>query len=127
MSYVTLFFKTELTCIPSILSKWLGDYYNNALCNGATWVFLLWWILHTGFNKFLNVSLLYYKHCVYFNMDQDLIIRDWGQTCYMDVSSHQYENHILKITLLEEIKGVTSLSTSRLKILTMMFKCGGVI
>ncbi|CAH1100370.1 unnamed protein product [Psylliodes chrysocephalus] len=57
MSYVTLFFKTELTCIPSILSKWLGDYYNNALCNGATWVFLLWWILHTGFNKFLNALL----------------------------------------------------------------------
>ncbi|XP_056644055.1 uncharacterized protein LOC130449956 [Diorhabda sublineata] len=54
MSYFSLFLKTELTCIPNILSKCLGNYYNNALCNGATWVFAFWWMLHLGFNNFLN-------------------------------------------------------------------------
>ncbi|CAG9865168.1 unnamed protein product [Phyllotreta striolata] len=64
MSFITLFFKTELTCIPNILAKWLGDYYNNALCNGATWVFLLWWMLHMGFNKCIAALLkrLSFKH-----------------------------------------------------------------
>lgn len=57
-SYVSLFLKTEITCIPHIITKYFGDYYNNAICNGATWVFVLWCILHGTFDKLLEVNIL---------------------------------------------------------------------
>ncbi|CAG9827465.1 unnamed protein product [Diabrotica balteata] len=71
MSYLNVFLKTELTCIPSILSKCLGDYYNNALCNGATWVFAFWWILHMGFNKCLNAL---FKRLKFKQFERDRLI-----------------------------------------------------
>ncbi|KAJ8944705.1 hypothetical protein NQ318_007918 [Aromia moschata] len=57
MSYINLFLKTELTCVPKLLKNYLGNYYNNALCNGATWVFALWCVLHIIFDKVVDAFL----------------------------------------------------------------------
>ncbi|XP_018579054.1 uncharacterized protein LOC108917099 isoform X2 [Anoplophora glabripennis] len=56
-SYINLFLKTEVTCIPKLLKNYIGDYYNNALFNGATWVFVLWCVLHIIFDKLIDAFL----------------------------------------------------------------------
>ncbi|KAJ8919206.1 hypothetical protein NQ315_012194 [Exocentrus adspersus] len=56
-SYLNLFLKTEVTCIPKLLRSYMGEYYNNALCNGATWMFILWCVLHIAFDKLIDAFL----------------------------------------------------------------------
>nr|XP_023014343.1 uncharacterized protein LOC111504086 isoform X1 [Leptinotarsa decemlineata] len=57
MPYLNSFFKTEVTCIPKILRKCFGDYYNNSLSNGATWIFMLWSALHITFETCIDTIL----------------------------------------------------------------------
>lgn len=56
-TYVNLFLKSEITCIPRLLSKYIGSYYNNTLCNADTWMFVIWCGLHAIYNTFLNAFL----------------------------------------------------------------------
>ncbi|XP_063913002.1 uncharacterized protein LOC135129687 [Zophobas morio] len=53
-SFFGFFLKTEVTFIPGLLDKYIGNYYNNTLCNGATWMFLGWFLLHAIFDSVLN-------------------------------------------------------------------------
>lgn len=62
VSHINFFLKTELTCIPKILTKYFGDYYNSAICNGGTWLFVLWIILHGMFEKLMEV-IFNFKLC----------------------------------------------------------------
>lgn len=55
---INTFLKTEITFIPGLLEKCFGKYYNNTLCNGATWMTLFWYFLHVFFDQFLNVFFL---------------------------------------------------------------------
>ncbi|XP_019871586.1 uncharacterized protein LOC109599971 [Aethina tumida] len=64
-SYIDLFLKTELTCIPRLIHKYAGSYYNNGLCNGATWLFVLWCCLHLLFDWFLKAFLRKVKYKEY--------------------------------------------------------------
>lgn len=66
-SFVTTFLKTEITAIPRLLDKYIGKYYNNTLCNGATWMLFLWYILHVIFDSLLNV------HCKGLSIDFNII------------------------------------------------------
>lgn len=47
---------TELTAIPQVLSGYFGKFYSNALCNGCTWLFGVWFVLHIGLDYTVNVS-----------------------------------------------------------------------
>jgi hypothetical protein len=64
-SFVTTFLKTEITAIPRLLDKYIGKYYNNTLCNGATWMLFLWYILHVIFDSLLNALLRRMKYKEY--------------------------------------------------------------
>ncbi|XP_044262545.1 uncharacterized protein LOC123010002 [Tribolium madens] len=64
-SYINLFLKTELTIIPRLLDKYIGNYYNNTLCNGTTWMFACWCILHVFFDNLLNAFLKRIKYREY--------------------------------------------------------------
>lgn len=55
-SYINTFLRTEITCIPQILDKYVGKYYNNKLTNGATWMCFIWIVIHLIFDESLNVS-----------------------------------------------------------------------
>lgn len=56
--YLGLFLKTEITCIPQFIDKYAGKYYNNALGNGASWLFLMWYLLHYSYAVFVKVGIL---------------------------------------------------------------------
>ncbi|XP_044761421.1 uncharacterized protein LOC123318752 [Coccinella septempunctata] len=56
---------TEFTYIPQVLSKYFGKYYSNALCNGCTWLFFIWYILHIGLDYALNEILRKMKYKEY--------------------------------------------------------------
>lgn len=55
-SYINTFLKTEITCIPRLLHKYAGEYYNNTATNGATWLFFAWCLLHCTFNSLFKVK-----------------------------------------------------------------------
>lgn len=52
----SVFFSKELTCLPSLLDKYVGRYYNNGLSNAITWGFFIWLVVHFIFDRFGNVS-----------------------------------------------------------------------
>lgn len=58
-SYWITFLKTEITCIPRLLNKYAGEYYNNAAINGATWTFFLWCLAHCTSDSFFKVKTIY--------------------------------------------------------------------
>ncbi|XP_050293773.1 uncharacterized protein LOC126734271 isoform X2 [Anthonomus grandis grandis] len=57
MSVIRTVLSTELTSIPSSLHQLFGDNFNNTLCNGVTWFVILWCIVHSCFEKILDVYL----------------------------------------------------------------------
>ncbi|GLV31135.1 hypothetical protein CBL_12209 [Carabus blaptoides fortunei] len=61
----SVFFSKELTCLPSLLDKYIGKYYNNALGNTITWGFFIWFIVHFIFDRFVNVVLKQIKYPEY--------------------------------------------------------------
>lgn len=67
VSYINLFLKTEITCLPKILTKYFGDYYNNALCNGVTWIFVLWCVVHGLFEMLLEVGTYFPLFCMVYS------------------------------------------------------------
>ncbi|EFA12399.1 hypothetical protein TcasGA2_TC016401 [Tribolium castaneum] len=79
-SYINLFLKTEITILPSLLDKYVGNYYNNTLCNGATWMFASWCILHVFFDNFLNALLkrMKYKEFIRARLQQSLCVINYG-------------------------------------------------
>lgn len=55
-STYSIFFTKEITCLPSLLDKYLGKYYNNAVGNAITWFLFIWLLIHYLFDKFAIVS-----------------------------------------------------------------------
>ncbi|XP_060525223.1 uncharacterized protein LOC132701380 [Cylas formicarius] len=56
-NYIYKFLHAELTCIPGEINKIIENYYSNAHCNGATWLFFLWNVLHVVYDKCLHAFL----------------------------------------------------------------------
>ncbi|CAG9772633.1 unnamed protein product [Ceutorhynchus assimilis] len=56
-SLMHAFFGTELTYIPSGMQKLLGPNFNNALCNGITWLVIFWLTLHFAYDRLISIYL----------------------------------------------------------------------
>ncbi|XP_064214187.1 uncharacterized protein LOC103314794 isoform X2 [Tribolium castaneum] len=95
-SYINLFLKTEITILPSLLDKYVGNYYNNTLCNGATWMFASWCILHVFFDNFLNALLkrMKYKEFIRARLQQSLWYLGFYTTAFIYCSANLIRNNL---------------------------------
>ncbi|KAL1506811.1 hypothetical protein ABEB36_006103 [Hypothenemus hampei] len=54
---ITRFLSTELTGIPKLLSHYLGENFNNGLCNGVTWLVVIWFTFNLIYKRIINSYL----------------------------------------------------------------------
>lgn len=53
--YLPIFLRSEITCLPKLINKYISKHYNNALSNSAFWLIIIWITFHLVFHFLLNV------------------------------------------------------------------------
>ncbi|XP_044727349.1 uncharacterized protein LOC123290998 [Chrysoperla carnea] len=55
--YLPIFLRSEITCLPKLINKYISKHYNNALSNSAFWLIIIWITFHLVFHFLLNALL----------------------------------------------------------------------
>lgn len=112
------FFRHEITSLPQFLISLFGSYYNNAICNGCSLCFLLWYFLHLGFDCFVKKRLKKFGYKTYKcerlkNSLWNCILYGFCMiTSYIILSeSNLHLFKILHVNNLKNAQGVTYLNT----------------